>query len=101
MSEQRGQQLIVGCLAATAAIATASALADGEAPGIRLAVGTAFAGIGLATINMFAPDLAGSFAVLILTTSVFVYGGPALDAVTSLTGGTPNSPQTPRKGIAA
>lgn len=85
MSEQRGQELIVGSLAATAAIAAASSLADGEAPSIRLVAGVAFAGVGLATVNMFAPKLAGQFAVLILTTTVFLYGGPAMDAITNLT----------------
>lgn len=85
MNEQRSQELIVGCLAATAAIATASSLADGRTPGIRLVIGTAFTGVGLATVNMFAPGLAGSFAVLVLTTTVFVYGAPLMDAVTRTT----------------
>lgn len=85
MNEQRGQQLIVGCLAGAAAVAAVSAMADGEAPGMRLAIGAFGTGIGLATVNMFAPNLAGSMAVLILTTTVFVYGEPALKAVSRLT----------------
>lgn len=85
MSEQRAQQLIVGCLAASAAVAAGSSLAEGEAPGIRMAVGFAFTGVGLATVSMFAPDLAGAFSVLILTSTVFLYGGPFMESVTSLT----------------
>lgn len=86
MSAERGQELIVGCLAATAAVSASSTLAQGEIPGLRLVVGFAFTGMGLATVNMFAPDLAGGLAVLILTTSVFVYGKPLMDAVSTLTG---------------
>lgn len=85
MNELRSQELVVGCLAATAAVSAGSSLASGEVPGIRLMVGLAFTGVGLATVSMMAPDLAGSFAVLILTTSVFLYGGPLMDAVTHLT----------------
>lgn len=96
--ELRSQELIVGCLAATATIAAGSSLASGNMPGLRLVVGLAFTGVGLATASMVAPELAGSLAVLILTTTVFVYGGPLMEAVTSLTsgtrpgGGTPTAP---------
>jgi hypothetical protein len=86
-SETRGQELIVGCLAASAAVAAGSSLATGHVPGLRLVVGLAFTGVGLATVSMLAPDLAGGFAVLILTTTIFVYGTPLMDAVTGLTGG--------------
>lgn len=85
--EQRGQELIVGCLTASAAIAAASALAEGRGPGFRLVAGVAFTGVGLAVINMFEPRLAGGFAVLILTATLFSYGGPAMDAVSGVTTG--------------
>lgn len=88
MDQARAQQLIVGCLAASSAVAAGSSLADGEAPGMRMVVGVAFTGVGLATVAMFAPDLAGSLSVLILTTTVFVYGRPFMDAITDLTGNT-------------
>lgn len=84
--EQRGQELIVGCLTASAAIAAGSALADGDGPGFRLVAGLAFTAVGLATVNMWNPDLAGGFAVLVLTTTLFVYGEPFLKAVESITG---------------
>lgn len=93
-AQARGQELIVGCVAASAAIATASTLADGEAPGIRLVAGVGVTAVGLATVNMFAPGLAGSFAVLMLTTTVFVYGGPAMDAIYRLTSEPKSKTQT-------
>lgn len=85
MIEARSQELVVGCLAASAAVSAGSSLASGHVPGVRLVVGLAFTGLGLATVSMVAPDLAGSFAVLILTTTVFVYGGPLFDNVGRLT----------------
>lgn len=87
MYENNAQQLVVGCLSATAAVAAASTLADGEVPGMRLVVGLAFTGMGLATVAMVAPELAGGLSVLILTTTVFVYGEPLMNAVTSFTTG--------------
>jgi hypothetical protein len=106
MLEQRAQELVVGCLAASAAVAAGSSLASGNVPGMRLVVGIAFTGAGLATVSMVAPDLAGSFAVLILTTTVFLYGGPLMEAVTAATGGPTHAPSsapapTSQKGSAA
>lgn len=75
----------MGCLAATAVVAASSTLASGGVPGIRMAAGLAFTGMGLAAASMFAPDLAGGLSVLILTTTVFVYGKPLADAVGSIT----------------
>jgi hypothetical protein len=106
VNELRSQELVVGCLAGTAAVAAGSDLASGQVPGLRLVIGLAFTGVGLATASMFAPDLAGTFAVLILTTTVFVYGGPLMDAVTHLTSnpqptGTVKRPAAPTGVIAA
>lgn len=94
MNENRAQELVVGCLAATGVVAAGSALASGQVPGMRLVVGFAFTGAALATASMFAPDLAGSFAVLILTTSVFLYGRPLMDAVIHLTAPSPKPAPT-------
>lgn len=93
MIEQRSQELVVGCLAASAAVAAGSSLASGNLPGMRLVVGVAFTGAGLATVSMLAPDLAGSFAVLILTTTVFLYGGPLMEAISAATGGPIHAPR--------
>jgi hypothetical protein len=89
--------LIVGCLAASAAVSAGSSLAEGDTPGMRLLVGTAFAGVGLATVSMFSPDLAAGFAVLVLTATVFNHGGPFLGAVTNLTTGTTQRTGTRRR----
>lgn len=92
MIEQRSQELVVGCLAASAVVAAGSQLATGSVPGLRLIVGYTFTGAALATASMFAPDLAGAMAALILTSTVFLYGRPLMDTVTSLTASGPTSP---------
>lgn len=97
MNADRSQQLIVGSLAATAVITTSSKLASGDVPGIPLVIGLAGAGFGLSVGAMFAPDLAASFAVLILVASAFVFSGPLWDAVGGLTGAPAPAPAHPRK----
>lgn len=95
--EARGQQLIVGCLTATAVVAAGSSAfdGDGKGPGMRLVVGVSVAAATLATVNMFAPEVAGGMAVLVLTTTVFVYGAPLFDAIAY---GLGQSPLRPRPG---
>lgn len=75
----------MGALAASAVVSAGSRLATHQTPGIRFVVGYAATGLGLATTSMVAPGLAGSLALLILTTTVFVYGEPFMDAITNLT----------------
>lgn len=97
MTPERSQQLVVGCLAASAAVAAGSALADSKPPGLRMLVGVSITGMTLAVVSQFSPDTAGMFAVLVLTTTVFVYGEPFLNAVISLTeSGTIDSPAAGR-----
>lgn len=95
MDQSRGQQLVVGCLAAATAVAAGSTLAQGNAPGMRLVVGLAFTGVGLATCSLFSPELAGGFAVLVLTSTVFLYGQPLMDSVTALTAAPASAAGTP------
>lgn len=90
MNALRSQELVVGCLAASAVVAAGSTLAEGEAPPMRLLVGGTVTAVGLATVSMFNPDLAGSFAVLVLTATVFNYGRPFMDAVTEFTSEPPS-----------
>lgn len=90
-TEDRAQELIVGCLAATGVVAAGSTLAQGGTPGLRMIVGLTVSAATLAVVSMGAPDLAGGMAVLVLTTTVFVYGAPLMNAVTSLVSGAPAS----------
>lgn len=81
MNEQRAQQLVVGSVAATAMVSGANYLVRDETPGMRWIIGVTGSAIGLAIVAMFAPQLAAGLAVLLLATTVFVYGGPVWEAV--------------------
>jgi hypothetical protein len=94
MNEQRAQELIVGCMATAAVIGVGSSLAQGEGISGRMVFGFGFATLGLAAGAMFSPGLAGSFAVLVLTSAAFIYGQPLYDAVTTQTTGTTAGPTT-------
>src|SRR5689334_13015084 len=91
MNEDRAQSLVVGALAAAAAIGAGNAVAQGEKPPLSQLVGFGFAGLGLAVGSMVAPDLAAGLALLMLTTTVFLYGGPLYEAVTQATNDTPTT----------
>lgn len=82
-----GQEVIVGCLTTAAIVSIGSEMAQGKGPEFRSVLGYLVAGIGLGTLNMFNPQLAGGFAALILTGAVFVHGGPMFDAITRSTNG--------------
>jgi hypothetical protein len=81
MSPDQSQGIVVGCLAATAAIVAGNQVVAGEAPEFRQLVGGAFVAVGLASVALVAPDLAAGFSVLILTSAVFVYGAPLFDTL--------------------
>lgn len=85
MTPQDSQSLVIGSLSVAGAIVAANSIAQGEAPDFGQVVGFTFVALGLGTAAMFAPDLAGSMAVLVLTSAVFIYGEPALDAIASTT----------------
>lgn len=99
MSEDRAQGLVVGCLAASAVIGAGNAIAEGHAPSARQLVGFSFVAVGLATASMFAPNLAGGMAALVLVSSVFLYSEPLYQAVSGVVGTSsttsPSTPSTP------
>lgn len=86
-----GQELIVGCLTTAAIVSIGSEMSQGNGPEFRSVLGYLVAGIGLGTLNMFNPQLAGGFAALILTGAVFVHGGPLFDSITRSTSGAKGS----------
>lgn len=79
------QTVIVTAVAVSGAVVLANDAATGTRPTVRFAVGLGASALALAVLAQFAPALAQGFAVLLLTTTVFVYGGPALDAITKTT----------------
>lgn len=97
MDQQRAQQLVVGCMAATGIVTSSALLADDKAVGIKVMIGVGGSALLLSVGAMFAPDLAGQLAVLVLVTSAFVYGAPLWNSLSDLTAATPETP-TRKKG---
>lgn len=77
-------QLIVGCLAGAAALGAADAVAQGGPPPMRQVIGFTVTAVGLSVGSLFAPGLASGLAVLVLASSVFVYGAPLFDQLDTL-----------------
>jgi hypothetical protein len=105
MSPDNAQGFVIGCMAASGAIAAGNVIAADGHFTFRQGVGFVFTTLGLATVGMFAPRLAAGFSALILTSAVFVYGQPLLDAITTTTtpanapapGSTPTTAPTTQK----
>lgn len=83
---------IVTALGVSGALVLVKAGAADELPPVRTWIGLTFAGVGLAVLAQTWPDLAGGIAILMITTSVFVYGKPAWDAISKAT-------KAPKKGL--
>lgn len=87
MTTDKANAQIVTALGVSGALVLVKAGAKGDVPPVRTWIGMSFAGIGLAVMAQSWPDIAGGLAMLILITSVFVYGKPAYDAISKATSG--------------
>lgn len=85
MSVDAANSNIVTAIGVSGVLVLVKAGAADELPPIRTWIGLSFAGIGLSVLAQNSPDLAGGLALLMLTTSVFVYGKPAWDAIADAT----------------
>lgn len=82
MTSDRAQGLIVTAFGVSASLVLVKAFAADDVPPARFVIGTTVAAVMLAALAQVLPDLAGGLAVLILVTSVVVYGGPAWKIIT-------------------
>lgn len=78
---QTAQTLTVTTMAVCGALLCVRAAQEGHAPSARAGVGILFGGVAMTTAAQFAPRLVAPLALLWLTSSVFVYGEPALSAI--------------------
>lgn len=81
---------IVTAIGVSGALVLVKAGAKSEMPPVRTWIGLTFAGVALATLAQSEPNIAGGVAMLMLTTSVFVYGKPAWDAIANATSNKPS-----------
>jgi hypothetical protein len=99
MTTDRANASIVTALGVSGALVLVKAGAAGQVPKPRAFIGITFAGVALSVLAQSAPQVAGPVALLLMTTAVFVYGGPAWTAISRATGGPTNS--SPVGGIKA
>lgn len=98
MSTDRANGLVLTSLTVSAALVLIRDAAAKEVPSPRFMLGTVLTGAGLAVMSQFAPQLAGGFAVLLLISSIFVYGADAWQIITKATSGTGPAKAGTQKG---
>lgn len=84
MNPRQAKRTVVLSLVAAGALASIEDLRERDFPKLRIFLGAVFAGIVLSSVAEGAPDLAGTFALLILTTTVFGVGLDTWQAITSV-----------------
>jgi hypothetical protein len=85
MTTDRANASIVTALGVSGALVLVKAGAAGDMPPVRTWVGITFAGLALSVLAQSQPEIAGGIAMLMMCTSVFVYGKPAWDAISKAT----------------
>lgn len=101
MNDQQAKRYIVGSMAATAALASARDLTGGKVPRLRVFVAVVAAGAVLAMLSELSADFAGMFALLILTSAIFLAGEPTYNAMRSWFASEPDRSTTTASGAAA
>jgi hypothetical protein len=81
MTVDKANASIVTALGVSGALVLVKAGASADMPPARTWIGLSFAGVALSVMAQSWPDLAGGIAMLLVITSVFVYGGPAWTAI--------------------
>jgi hypothetical protein len=75
------KRLVVASVVVTGVLASVKDVSRGQMPRVKVALGLTFAGVALAAVADVAPQLAGSFAALLLVSSVLTVGGDAFAAI--------------------
>lgn len=86
MTPDKAQATVVTAMAMTAGLRVASSAVDHQTPTARTLIGLGFSTLVLAAMAMWAPALAASLSLLVLSTSAFVYGGPVWAQLTKTLG---------------
>lgn len=79
------KNVVTASLAITGVVAVLSQIEQGKRPTIRIGIGIIVVGASLGFLSEGAPQLASGLAILIATSTVFVYGAPAVAAITNAT----------------
>lgn len=89
MNPPQAKRYVLVGVGGAAALAVVDAYRRGETPTPRIGVGAVAAGVVLSVLAEVVPDLAGGFALLMLTAAAFAVGGGAWKGITAATRPTP------------
>lgn len=81
MTSSSAKRLVVASVVVTGTLAAVKDVSRGQLPRVRVALGLTFAAVALAALAEVAPELAGSFAALLLVSSIFQIGGDSFAAI--------------------
>lgn len=81
MNGTEAKRVVIGSMIAGGALTATTQIAGGHAPRIRIFIGAFAAGAALSMLAEVAPDLAGMFALLALSTAVFTAGPQTFAAI--------------------
>lgn len=81
MNPKVAKSVVIGATAGTSILSSLDALANGTAPNIRVGVGAVIAGSVLYAATDLAPELAASFALLMLAGGILLNGQTVFDII--------------------
>lgn len=81
MNAVAAKRLTVTAVVVSGVLSSVQAVAEGERPSVKIAVGMAVAGALLLVASEFAPPLAGALAALLLVSSLVNVGAVAFDRI--------------------
>lgn len=83
-SSEQAKQLAILSVVVAGGLSAVGDFGKDQLPPLRLAVGVGFAAIVLTGMAEVAPELSAAFSILILLTSIFVWGADGLTAILRL-----------------
>ena len=81
MSDTKAKRLVLGAMVAVGLLAAARDLSGGTVPKVRIIIGAAVVAAMLTATAEVAPELAVSFAFLVLTTATLTAGADTITAI--------------------
>lgn len=95
MTDAKAKRLVLGAMVAVGILAAARDLTGGVVPKVRIIIGAAVVAAALTATAEVAPELAASFAMLVLVTATLTAGADTINAAGDAIRG--RRPLTPRR----
>lgn len=81
ITPDQAKRLTIAAVVVSGGLASVDAIRQGRRPELRIGLGMVVAGVGLSLVSEVSPQLGGSLAALLLVSSVFIVGAPALATI--------------------